>query len=406
MSKTGINNLAPKVISILFAFVLWIYVMSTINPKTSANFSSIPVNLMNVEELKDQELAIVGDQDFKVRVKLTGRRDEVSKVSADQIQVKADLRGYSLGTNNVPLEVTVPNNVEVEVSPRFIRVELEEIIKKQRNVNVIITGTPKENYIAAEPQYKPTVVMIEGPESYVNSVESVAATLDVSGESKPLVLSLPLKAVNSRGEEVKNVDVKTSYVDITLDIDLLKSVPIKANYEFEAAEGYKVTNVVINPSEVILKGSEDILKGITEITTKKIEVQNLNKAENLEVTLELPEGVVVQNETPITMDVYVEKIEEEIFKISRDQIIFSNLDENLKVDKKDIPETLAVKISALRTVLDTIKESDIRIEVDLANLNSNEYTIEPVIQLPFIIERDVESIQLDPKTINIKLVTK
>lgn len=406
MNKTGINNLAPKIISILFALVLWIYVIGTINPRTTENFPNVPVKLLNLEELAEQKLVLVGDEDFKVRVKVTGRRDEVSKISTAQIQVKADLRGATLGSNSIPLEVTVPNNIEVDVSPRFIRVELEEVIRKQKNVKVVITGTPKENFSVGKPQYKPNIVWVEGPESYVNSVESVVATIDVTGESGELVLSLPLKPVNSRGEEVKNVSVKTSYADVTLDIDLLKAVPIKLDEEITAAEGYVITDVELSRSEIMLRGNEEVLRGITEITTELVEAKNLTKNESIEVNLNLPQGVYMEEDTPIVVNISVEEVEEEVYEINKDKILFNNLEENLKIEKSNIPENIEVKIFALRSVLDSIKENDIHIEVDLTGLNANEYTIEPVVRLPFIIERDIKDLQLNPKTITIELLEK
>lgn len=405
MNKIGINNLAPKIISILFALIMWIYVMSAINPRVSRDMINIPVSLVNIEELKDQKLVLVGDQDFRVRVRLTGRRDEVYKVSADQIQVKADLRGYRLGTNNIPLEIFVPNsNIDVDISPKFIRVELEEVIRKSRDVKVLVTGNPKQNYVIGKPEYKPTVVWIEGPESYVNSVESVVANLDVTGESKQLALSLPLKPVNSRGEEVKNVDVKTSYVDVSLDIDLIKSVPIKLNEQITAAEGYSITNVDLNKNEILLRGEDELLGGITQIETELVELQNLTKNEKIEVNLKLPQGIELYEEEPILVDINVEKIEEKAIKIDKDKIIFKNLGENLRIDKGGIPESLDVIIVGLTNILDNIKEDDISIEVDLSELSADEYTIEPIVQIPFIIEKDVEQIYLNPKSINIKLI--
>ncbi|QUH18905.1 CdaR family protein [Alkaliphilus sp. B6464] len=406
MNKTGIRNLAPKIISILFALVLWIYVMSVINPRVSRDLVNVPVKLVNLEELKKQGIVIVGSEDFRVRVRLTGRRDEVFKISPEQIQIEADLRGYKLGVNNVPLEISALNNIGIDVSPRFIRVELEGIIKKQRDVKVSITGSPKKNYVVGNLDYKPTAIWIEGPESYVNSVENVVAKLDVTGETKNLLLSLPLKPVNSRGEEVPGVEVKTAYVDVSLSIDLLKSVPIKPDLQVTTGDGHVISNVEINPKEVILKGQEEILKGITEITTDIVQVENLATDQVIETKLKLPQGVTLQEEVPITVSISLEKVEEETFKIPKDKIIFNNLNEKLKVDKNNIPESVDVKVVALRNVLDSIKESDISIEVDLNELNANEYTIEPVVQLPFIIERDVKEVQLSPETINIKLVEK
>ncbi len=406
MNKTGIRNLAPKIISILFALVLWIYVMSVINPRVSRDLVNVPVKLVNLEELKAQGLVLVGSEDFRVRVRLTGRRDEVFKISPEQIQIKADLRGYKLGVNNVPLEISAPNNIGIDVSPRFIRVELEEITKKQRDVKVLITGSPKKNYVVGNLDYKPTAIWIEGPESYVNSVENVVAKLDVTGETKNLLLSLPLKPVNSRGEEVPGVEVKTAYVDVSLSIDLLKSVPIKPDLQVTTGDGHVISNVEINPKEVILKGQEEILKGITEITTDIVQVENLATDQVIETKLKLPQGVTLQEEVPITVSISLQKVEEETYKIPKDKIIFNNLNEKLKVDKNNIPESVDVKVVALRSVLDSIKESDISIEVDLNELNANEYTIEPVVQLPFTIEKDVKELQLNPETINIKLVEK
>ncbi|MBU5674803.1 hypothetical protein KQI88_00040 [Alkaliphilus sp. MSJ-5] len=406
MNKTGIRNLAPKIISILFALVLWVYVMSVINPRVSRDLVNVPVKLVNLEELKAQGLVLVGSEDFRVRVRLTGRRDEVFKISPEQIQIKADLRGYKLGVNNVPLEISAPNNIGIDVSPRFIRVELEEITKKQRDVKVLITGSPKKNYVVGNLDYKPTAIWIEGPESYVNSVENVVAKLDVTGETKNLLLSLPLKPVNSRGEEVPGVEVKTAYVDVSLSIDLLKSVPIKPDLQVTTGDGHVISNVEINPKEVILKGQEEILKGITEITTDIVQVENLTTDQVIETKLKLPQGVTLQEEVPITVSISLQKVEEETYKIPKDKIIFNNLNEKLKVDKNNIPESVDVKVVALRSVLDSIKESDISIEVDLKELTANEYTIEPVVQLPFTIEKDVKELQLNPETINIKLVEK
>ncbi|ABW19948.1 CdaR family protein [Alkaliphilus oremlandii] len=404
MNKTGINNLAPKIISILFSLILWIYVMEAFNPKESRSIPNIPVNLVNVEELKEQDMALVGGEGFTVRAKITGRRDEIYKIKENQIQVKADLRGYKLGSNTIPLEVSAPSNIEIDISPRFIRVDLEGIVKKSKDVKVIISGKPKQNFDQGTMVYKPTAVWVEGPESYVNAVENVVATLDITGEGGSLSSSLALKPVNSRGEEVKNVKINTPYVDVSLDIAFLKSVPVKGVHELKAAEGYKITEVKLSASEVILRGDEELLNNISEVSTEKITLDQLTENQSVHVKLELPENVSVQGEAPIKLDVTVEKLEEKIYKINRENILFNNLGENLKLDKSSIPESLNITITGLKSILDTIDKNVIRVEVDLAELSANEYTIEPVVTLPFIIEKDIAEVRLEPKSIKIKLL--
>ena len=400
------RNIAPKIISILFALVLWMYVMSTFNPVEYRNIANIPVRLVNVEELKDQKLAIKNDADFKVRVKLTGRRDEINKVLTEQIRVSADLRGYGAGVNNIPLEITVPNNVETDITPGFIQLEFEKIIKEQREVKVITSGIPKDSFVIGRLDYRPTTVWIEGAESHVNLVKNVIAELDITEKSENIASRLPLKPVNSENEEILDVDVETSYIDVSLSVDLLKSVSVKPDLQITTEDDYIISDVKVSPSNVMLRGQKDLISGITEIATEPIKFEGLNQDRTLNVKLNLPEGVTLHENVPITVDLRLGKVEEAIYKISKDEIVFNNIDEGLKVDMDDIPENIDVRIVALRDVLDSIKENNIKIVVDLNELGADKYTIELAALLPFTIEKDIKEMHLNPRTIDIKLVDK
>lgn len=405
MKKIGNKNIAPKVISILFSLVLWIYVTGT-NPDAFRNITNVPVQLVNIEEIRRNGLAIKGSDDFRVRIRLTGKRDEVYNVSSDEIQIRADLKGCKAGVNNIPLEITVLDNVEVDVIPRSISVELEKIISKQKEVKIITTGTPEKDFIVGNLQYKPKMVEVEGPESYVNLVESVVAKLDVTRATENLAWNLPLKPVNSKNEEVPNVDVKISNVNVSLSVDLLKSVPVKPDLQVTTEAGYDVTDVKISPMDVVLRGQKELINDIIEVITEPIKFENLNQDKTLNVRLNLPEGVTLHKNVPITVDLRLEKVEEATYKISRDEIIFNNIDEKLKVDTSSIPENIDVRVVASRDVLDSIKEDDIKTEVDLSGLDANKYTIELVAQLPFTIEKNIKELHLNPKTIDIELIDK
>lgn len=399
------RDIAPKIVSILSALVLWIYVMGTLNPTEYRNFSNIPVKLINVEELKEQNLAIKGDTDFKVRVKLTGRRNEVSE-AAEQFQVRADLRGYRAGINNIPLEITVPNNVKTDITPRFVRVELERIINEQREVRVLMSGTPGDNFVVGKLEYKPTTVWVEGAESYVNSIKNVIAQLDITGKSENVALRLPLKPVNGKSEEVTNVDMGASHVDVSLSVDLLKSVSVKPDLQITTEAGYIVTNVETSPASVVLRGQKELISGITEVITEPVKLEDLNRDRTYNAKLNLPEGITLHKNTPVVVNLYLAKLEEATYKVSKDKIIFSNISEGFEVNTDDVPEDINVRIVAPRNVLDSVKEDDIKILVDLNGLGADKYTIELAAQLSFSLEKDVRELHLAPKTIDIKLVEK
>jgi len=313
---------------------------------------------------------------------------------------------YRAGINNIPLEITVPNNVKTDITPRFVRVELERIINEQREVRVLMSGTPGDNFVVGKLEYKPTTVWVEGAESYVNSIKNVIAQLDITGKSENVALRLPLKPVNGKSEEVTNVDMGASHVDVSLSVDLLKSVSVKPDLQITTEAGYIVTNVETSPASVVLRGQKELISGITEVITEPVKLEDLNRDRTYNAKLNLPEGITLHKNTPVVVNLYLAKLEEATYKVSKDKIIFSNISEGFEVNTDDVPEDINVRIVAPRNVLDSVKEDDIKILVDLNGLGADKYTIELAAQLSFSLEKDVRELHLAPKTIDIKLVEK
>ncbi|SDL31480.1 CdaR family protein [Natronincola ferrireducens] len=404
MSNFNRRNLMPKMISILFALTIWMYVMSEINPRITTNEQNIPIVFENIEEVRQMGLVVKGNEDYTIRVRLSGRRDAVQRVSRDEIKATADLLGYRAGVNNIPIEVSVPNDVEVDFSPKFIRVELEEIVSKQKPINIVVEGTPRKGHVLGKITYEPTVVWVEGPESLVNAVEVVEATIKLAEEFQNITTEIPLRPLNSRGEEVQNVWLETNRVVVTLPIDQLKTVEVNPLVEVTGATGYEVSSIAVNPSTVTIRGQQEILDTIEYIETEAIVINNVSENITRSVGLKLPEGVTVVEPETVDIVIAVEAIVEEIFEITRDDVVFNNVASGLRVDRSEMPEVLQVKILANETVLQAVDIKDIKIIVDMGGLDENQYTIEPVVDLPFLVQRRARQIELIPKTINVRLI--
>ena len=52
------NNMVLKIISLLIAIFLWVYVMGEVDPTATQTIRDIPVSLLNEDWLEDNELAI------------------------------------------------------------------------------------------------------------------------------------------------------------------------------------------------------------------------------------------------------------------------------------------------------------------------------------------------------------
>ena len=89
------NNMSIKLISILVAVLLWMYVISEQNPYIIHIYRDVPVKLNNLDTanfaLKE------GEAGFKVSVRVRGRRATISELTKSEIKAEVNLRGRMEG---------------------------------------------------------------------------------------------------------------------------------------------------------------------------------------------------------------------------------------------------------------------------------------------------------------------
>ena len=90
------NTMKHKIVyaiaSILIAFGLWMYVITTVSPESEETISGIPVVLEGESILNaEQGLMITKQNDDTVSLKLSGNRTDLSKVNRGNITIKVDV---------------------------------------------------------------------------------------------------------------------------------------------------------------------------------------------------------------------------------------------------------------------------------------------------------------------------
>lgn len=406
MSKFLSKNLAAKSISIIFALLLWIYVMSVINPRITREELNVPVRLVNENIIRQSGLVISGEPNQTIRVRLTGNRDQVHRISRNDIDATIDLRGYEEGTNSIPIEVNIPGGVEVDFSPRYATVDLERIVEKQIDVELRVEGSPSSGYVLGNTRLQPSAVWVEGPESYVNSIETIVARLELSDEVENISRSLPPRALNSRGEEVEKVQIKTSYVDVHATIDQLKTVPVDLDLNIEGAEGYRVVSIDTHPKSVTVQGQAAVLADIGRLKTHVLEIKNLEESLETKVSIIFPDQVSPFDEREIAVDIKVEAMEMHTVEVNRENIRFENLNPDLKVEEELLPDSFQVNLKALDSTLQNLDKRTIMIFVDLEDLEEGSHDVTPRVWLPMNVETVSEEVFLEPETFEIKLMSR
>ncbi|PAB60204.1 CdaR family protein [Anaeromicrobium sediminis] len=394
------NNTNLKLASILFAFVMWLYVMGEVNPQTTIELKGIPVTLLNVESLNKNGLLIMGEEKFSVNVKLEGRRNDLYTVSSSDIVANANLVGVTKGVNSIPVNVNVPSNVSLSrISPPEIRITIDEIVKQEKKVIPNKVGTPAEGYSAEDGIVSENKVVVEGPETIVNTVDAVVAQVNVDNLKNTVETKALLKPIDKKGNVVKGVTLSKEFINVTMPILRVKEVPLLPTYRSNTSvsEGYKLTGTNLEYKNITIKGEIDLVENINYVKVEPINLNGLNKNTTKKMKILVPNGIEAIEEY-VDVKLVIEKIIDKKFVYSKNDLQVINLKEGLSSYKDVVPIWIEVMVKSVPS--QKVTEADIELYFDAKNLDEGIYDME--VQYSF--DKEIEEIKIDPKVVPVELV--
>jgi len=166
-----IDNWHLKLISLILAVMLWMVVAT----ETSSELGmEVPLEYRNIPA----QLEITGDTTNTVQVRLRGSSNVIRDISAKDVSTTIDLSKMRPGEKIVPLS---PQNVQapfgagvIRVNPSSVRFNLERTLTKTVPVVPTILGQPSDGFEIASVAVNPSKVEVEGPESRVSTLASIA----------------------------------------------------------------------------------------------------------------------------------------------------------------------------------------------------------------------------------------
>ena len=91
-------HIVPKLICVLFAFIIWIYVMTVDSPDNEEVFEDVPVTIMGTTALENERnLSIFSGYDALVDVTVRGQKSVISKYSSEDIVATVDVSKITEG---------------------------------------------------------------------------------------------------------------------------------------------------------------------------------------------------------------------------------------------------------------------------------------------------------------------
>ncbi len=298
------HNFWAKIIALIVAAGIWVYVMNNVNPTIEKTYS-VAVKTANVPEGYKISLS-----DETISLKIKGPRSSYVNLNPDEIKAFVNLESIKDGENEVKVQTIIPQGVELaDCTPDKIIVRAEKIVTKKARVDLIVTGVAANGYTVANIESSQKTVSIQGPESLLNQVSRVIGYVGLVGNDKDFSLDIPLSAVDNDGRAVSNVIVIPESIKAEVQIARglsKKVVSIKPVFSGEPVEGYVVEKVKIDPSKIEIAGDNEKLEKITSIDTGKIDLSTRSQPFSCESVLELPEGITVTNKN-VNVQIFIVK---------------------------------------------------------------------------------------------------
>lgn len=387
------NNSKIKIISLLSAMVLWMYVMAIVDPEETKLFENIPVTITNKNELNERDLVIYPEQDLTTNIYVTGKLSNLKKVTKDDINVYGQINNPLEGNNEIYLKVSTSQRVNYDFKNPVMIVTLEKIISEDKSIKVDITGSGKNNVDNIMLQDNIDKVSVSGPRSLVNKVKRVVGTVKVNGELNDFSQSIKLEPVDAKGKVVEGIELEKDSVNVNITLLTQKTVPITLKLSDNSESG---VNYTMSQNTVTIKGKKDIVDSINDIETQPVKLSEISPGTSKDIYLQVPSGITIETKY-ITIKKNSEENAVAEYTYTAENIEIRNNTENIDKSKIKFPNSINVSIEYLQSI-GSINKDDIKLYIDLNEVSLEDNTCK--IKYESIYE--IEKINIDPDIVTIE----
>lgn len=406
MDKGEGRTLIVKIICVLLSLGLWLYISIVENPLRTYELKNIPVELINQDSLTNSKFTIINKQQFTVDLKLEGPSSEVVKVKKEDFKIVADMSAYALknGENTIPVQIiSYPENINIKNNGFLgIKVNLEELVKKEFTIKSKVKNTFKENIYEKEQTISPSKVTVTGGKSSVDKISEAILTGEEKDIDKNSRKEYGIKFIDSLGNEIGDVESDNKTAQLSITITNGKVVPINLKTIGKVSEGFKMDGYELSKNNINIIGDSQSLEKIQAINTEFVDMSSLQEDHEFDAKLNIPEGISVQNgENNIKVKIKVSK-EENVTKNLVSNVQYTNLNEGFLLESSK--PTVNVTLTGTQTALDKVSSQNIKVVLDLSNtkeegtfdytpqatlINANDVTISAVGSINIVVKKKV-----------------
>lgn len=288
------KNTAWKLLSLAIAIGLWISVMTALNPTETKTFT-VPITLANEEALMNRGYAVLNKQELletKVDVQVTGTRgaiDELSrKTTSNMLVANVDLQEIEIDSS-----MALPQNISISIVPKisnvqlysyeissfnptFINVSVDSVAEKTLAIKTNLMGSLPEGYVAQEPVYNVSEILVRGSAKRLEQLSDIIATINIDGAEESVSTDVVPVAIDKNGQEMTDFVLTPAVIQAKVGINKIKTIKInQPAVKGELHDDLILQGIEWSPKEIQVVGTPDEIEKIKDITLPEIDMSKL-----------------------------------------------------------------------------------------------------------------------------------
>ena len=387
------NDIKMKIVSVTFAFLMWVYVMAEVDPMIIRDFSGLDVDIQNMAQIKDSGMTISPESKLDVRLILRGRRSIMKDVEDEKIKLYSSVKTPHVGKNIMDIQVKVPEGLTYTLIPdSTVSLDLEEYVVEKKKIDLKIEGNPIDSFKISQVNINPQYTFVDGPKSLVEKINSLNATLEVSNKKGSFNAKSKVIALDKHGREIKDIGIRDENVYVGVGIQKSKEVPVELVLKGEIGEDYRIKSKTISPNKIWIMGNEEEVEKIESIKTVPLNVEDLKNDKKVEIELQIPENIFSETKK-ILADLDLSKLLVENLYISKERIRYIDNIQNLDISKNDIPDEIKVKVAYLEESNKKFAPEDVEIFINMQESLENPAKF----RIEYNAPEELEILEIEPK---------
>jgi YbbR domain-containing protein len=380
MKEKLTRNIGSKILSVIFATLLWLVITNVNDPVRYETFSDVPVTILNEGLIKNSKQSYEILEGETVDFKVAARRSIIESLSKSDFEVTADLANLS-NVNAVDIMITPKRHKDdIQIvdrgDVRTLKINIEELSSKEIKITVVDKGKVGEGYYLGPRSAEPNMIRVDGPKSRIDKIKQVVVEANVDGATSKVNRILKPIALDENGDVIDATRLTFSHPNIVVGIELyqIKEIPLVITATGQAADGYIMSRMEYQPKTIEI--AADNLK-LDKIDRLEVPYDITNASANIEEFIDLEDwldnGVyLVGSDTTASVSITIEKIETKQISIWPNDIELRNKRDDVQIEYIT-KGPINVGVSGPASEIDAVTRNNLKPYINLLDYSTGTY---------------------------------